>query len=48
MNALDQMTVPFHVITSGHVLQESMFKMRTDDALFVFFIDGHERFGISQ
>ena len=38
MNALGQMTVPFQVITSSHALREVMFKMRADEALFVFLL----------
>jgi hypothetical protein len=38
MNALDRMTVPFQVITAVKALRDVMFKMRTDEALFVFLL----------
>jgi hypothetical protein len=38
MDALDQMSVPFRVITGHHALQDEMIKMRTDEALFIFLL----------
>ena len=38
MNALDRMTVPFQVITGRQALRDVMFKMRTDEALFIFLL----------
>ena len=38
MKELDRITVPFQVITAVQALRDVLFKMRTDEALFIFLL----------